>query len=588
MDPSGIIRGCPEQLGTPANSVPAAFTLGYRAVFDALPQIAGILDAAGIVRYANNRWCRYTGTDTDEHGLPHPSLLVEPEDIQATAAVLAAIATNAEVRCELSIRGADRRSQRHEVRIVPIDGGENVARWMFTCTEIPVQRATISGLEDLAARIALSAENERVMAARLLEKTRLMAIVERMAHVGDWRLDLTADDMFWSDEVRKTFGLPATYEPTLEKTIARYHPSDRASMSATLDEAISEGTPFTHEARIVRPDGSVRHVVSYGQPECGRDGAVLAIVGCLQDVTEAKLALRERERLVERVNLATQAAQVGIWDLDMLSGVVEWDSVMFRLHGLDRASGPAMYQQWVASLHADDRAAAEHELAQAASGGSAFNTEFRVIWPNGEVHNIRAMAHVVRDAEGLVERMIGTNWDVTAARTLADELRQEKDLAADAAGHDALTGLLNRRGLETWIDSRPAPHATLLYLDVDGFKAVNDRGGHAAGDETLRVIARIVKDAVRELDACARIGGDEFVVVLLGKIAPEATCRIVARITAAVGSLRPLGPGDDTRIGMSIGIGRLSGAGSVGDALREADTDLYRCKSERKRLAGID
>jgi diguanylate cyclase (GGDEF)-like protein len=255
---------------------------------------------------------------------------------------------------------------------------------------------------------------------------------------------------------------------------------------------------------------------------------------------------------------------------------------MFQLFGLDSGQGPATHERWVASLHDDDRARAEQEVAQAVFCGATFDTEFRVHWPTGEVRNIRVKAAVVRDSEGLAERLIGTNWDVTEARTLVDELRQEKDLAADAAAHDALTGLLNRRGIQTWIDSRPEPCATLLYLDLDGFKAINDRGGHAAGDKTLCVVARIIKDAVRGIDACARVGGDEFLVVLLGEIRPEETRTIVARISAAVDALRPLGPSDDTRIGMSIGIGRVTGTISSDNALREADADLYRSKSERK------
>ena len=128
--------------------------------------------------------------------------------------------------------------------------------------------------------------------------------------------------------------------------------------------------------------------------------------------------------------------------------------------------------------------------------------------------------------------MIGTNWDVTEARTLVDELRQEKDLAADAAAHDALTGLFNRRGIQTWIDSRPEPCATLLYLDLDGFKAINDRAAMPPGIKRLCVVARIIKDAVRGIDACARVGGDEFLVVLLGEIRPEETRTIVWPVSA--------------------------------------------------------
>ncbi|MGD0475537.1 MAG: PAS domain-containing protein [Candidatus Velthaea sp.] len=101
-----------------------------------------------------------------------------------------------------------------------------------------------------------------------------------------------------------------------------------------------------------------------------------------------------------------------------------------------------------ASVHPDDRERAEREVALAVSGGPAFDTEFRVVWPNGEIRTIRALATLVNDAAGRPERMIGTNWDITEVRTLAEELRKEKDAATFAAAHDALTGLLNRRGLE--------------------------------------------------------------------------------------------------------------------------------------------
>jgi diguanylate cyclase (GGDEF)-like protein len=164
------------------------------------------------------------------------------------------------------------------------------------------------------------------------------------------------------------------------------------------------------------------------------------------------------------------------------------------------------------------------------------------------------------------------------------QIERELSAATFAATHDPLTGLLNRRGLETWIESQRRLVATLLYLDIDGFKAVNDRGGHAAGDDTLRLVARIVHHAVREEDQCARMGGDEFLVVLLSVSDGQNVVDVVTRIISAVDSLHPLGPGDDTRIGMSIGVGHLAGAASFHAALAEADSDLYQRKSERQAL----
>jgi diguanylate cyclase (GGDEF)-like protein/PAS domain S-box-containing protein len=574
------------KLGDPDRIPPVSSERRFRALFDTLPQMLGLIDAAAIVRYANDKWCAYTGAPVDEEGVPQPNLLVSADDSLATAIIFEAIDGHRGVRCNLAIVGADGISRRFEVSIAPLETlDETPALWMFSCIDIEAQRIALAGLQALNSRVDLIAEGEREIATRLGESSRLPAIVEHMTHVGHWRLDLLTNELAWADGLYRTFGLRKTQKPTLESMLDSFHADDRESMRAILQEAIVESTPFTRAARVVRPSGVLRHVVAYGQPECAADGSVIAFVGCLQDVTASKVARRERERLSERASLATQAAQVGIWEWDIRSGAVDWDATMFGVFGLDRAAGPATYERWAASLHPKDRAGAERELALAASSGTPFDTEFRVVWPNGEVRNIRALAVVIRDEDGLAERVVGTNWDITAERNLADELRRQKDAAAIAACHDALTGLLNRRGFEGWLASRQEAHATLLYLDIDGFKAVNDGGGHAAGDETLRDLARIIKESVRACDACARMGGDEFVIVLPGRIDNEATMKIFARITSAVDVLRPLGPNDATRIGMSIGIGHLGGAASSEDALRQADADLYRCKSERKRLA---
>jgi diguanylate cyclase (GGDEF)-like protein len=128
---------------------------------------------------------------------------------------------------------------------------------------------------------------------------------------------------------------------------------------------------------------------------------------------------------------------------------------------------------------------------------------------------------------------------------------------------------------------------TLLCLDIDGFKTVNDRRGHAVGDDTLQLVARIIGDTVREGDRAARMGDDEFLVVLPDVSDYETTMNVVARIRSAVEALRPLGAGDDTRTGISIGVGHFADAAAISDALHEADTDLYRRKSGRRSNAAI-
>jgi PAS domain S-box-containing protein len=264
---------------------------GYRSLIDALPHMVGIVDSGAILRYANSQWCAYTGTSVDEHGLPHAGLLVHADDVRATDALLGAIAANCDLHSEIRIRRFDGSYRRHDVRITPLDAQseQDAAQWMFICTDIEAARTTLFGLEALSAGLARSTASDLATALRLREKTRLMAIVERMSHIGHWRLDLASQELFWSEELYLTFGLPTGYKPTLANMVARYHPDDRDRVADDIREAIADATTFTHDARIVRPDGSIALVLSYGQPECASNGTVIAIIGCLQDVTAAKL-----------------------------------------------------------------------------------------------------------------------------------------------------------------------------------------------------------------------------------------------------------------------------------------------------------
>jgi diguanylate cyclase (GGDEF)-like protein len=149
------------------------------------------------------------------------------------------------------------------------------------------------------------------------------------------------------------------------------------------------------------------------------------------------------------------------------------------------------------------------------------------------------------------------------------------------AHHDPLTGLLNRRGLTAWMSNSDTV-STLFFIDLDGFKAVNDRGGHAAGDAALRSVSGILQGALRDGDAVARVGGDEFVVAFAGEATEAAIGRVRKKVAAEVAALQPLGPADPTRIGASIGIGVVrDNHNSLDEALRAADADAYRVKVAR-------
>jgi signal transduction histidine kinase/CheY-like chemotaxis protein/HPt (histidine-containing phosphotransfer) domain-containing protein len=120
--------------------------------------------------------------------------------------------------------------------------------------------------------------------------------------------------------------------------------------------------------------------------------------------------------------LATRAGGVGVWENDLVNHVLVWDEQMFRLYGITRKQPGGAYEVWLAGLHPEDRQRMSELKEAAIRGEKEFDVEFRVVWPNGSIHYIRALALVRRDDSGRPIRIVGTNWDITAQKLAADAL----------------------------------------------------------------------------------------------------------------------------------------------------------------------
>ncbi len=188
----------------------------------------------------------------------------------------------------------------------------------------------------------------------------------------------------------------------------------------------------------------------------------------------------------------------------------------------------------------------------------------------------------------------------SVAMRLAEEVnRLELELAAarsrmaaleTRAEIDPLTDLVNRRGLERELKralayvKRYGTGAVLIYLDLDGFKLVNDRHGHAAGDAVLKAVAMVLTRQVRASDLVARLGGDEFVVLLWNL--PEADASAKARsLEAAVGRMTAPYGGATVSVGASAGSTMLLPLDTVASVLERADLAMYNRKTSRRAAA---
>jgi diguanylate cyclase (GGDEF)-like protein/PAS domain S-box-containing protein len=187
-------------------------------------------------------------------------------------------------------------------------------------------------------------------------------------------------------------------------------------------------------------------------------------------------------------------------------------------------------------------------------------------------------AESLRDDEGNVMGMVVVLEDVS------ERLRVDRQLQYEAT-HDSLTGLVNRRGLERRLrkalrasESDSGPMA-LIVFDLDRFKLVNDNFGHAAGDQLLRKIARILRNKARRHDVVARIGGDEFA-ALLENCPPRKAGLIAERLRTAIGGLHFMANTHPFSLGASVGLLHLPRPGAtVNEVLAAVDAASYRAKA---------
>jgi signal transduction histidine kinase/DNA-binding response OmpR family regulator len=144
------------------------------------------------------------------------------------------------------------------------------------------------------------------------------------------------------------------------------------------------------------------------------------------------VAMQESE---ERLQIASGAAAIGIWDWDIVSGVMVWDELMYRLYDIDDKPLAEPLALWRTMLHPDDAFPAQEALRQALAGVGEYDVEFRVIWADGSVHHIKGDAMIFRDAAGQPSRMVGVNYDITASKSAEQELRRHRihleDLVAE-------------------------------------------------------------------------------------------------------------------------------------------------------------
>ena len=300
-------------------------------------------------------------------------------------------------------------------------------------------------------------------------------------------------------------------------------------------------------------------------------------------------AMRDLRRSEERYELAARAANDGIWDWDLDTGTMYFSPRWKAILGYGDTFTADSLQAWFALVHPDDIERLQGAIAAHRAGETPhFENEHRIRHADGSWRWVLSRGVAIRDESGAATRMAGSLSDITGRRDA------EQRLVHDAF-HDALTGLPNRalftdrvaQALRR-IERDPGRKCGVLFIDLDGFKLVNDSLGHAAGDELLVALARRLSALLRPGDTVARLGGDEFTILLDDVGDPEGAVQAADRVQEAIATPFYLA-GRELFLSTSIGI-CLNGRGTAPEELlRNADIAMYDAKRQgRSRSAVFD
>lgn len=456
---------------------------------------------------------------------------------------------------------------------------------------------------------------------RMTSLARQLDLVERTSNTGTWHVDAESEELSLSDVAYETFGMEPGVEGLsgLEAIRARLHPEDRADLQMDVQRTMAGERVPSRDIRLRGRDGHERILRICLAADSGHDGRHHGLIGAIRDVTEELALSRHHDRLVSIVGSTDSASAADpsgrlVWVNEGFTRMMgfDLDEVVGRRPG-ELLQGPGTDPETVERMRA--KLAAEQPFSEELLN---YRKDGTPVW-------IRVNVSPQRDRDGKVVGWTSVQTDVTELRATARELenshaelreallrleqqhtrtkslleenvRARKSLQRQVearaaleehlrkmALYDPLTGLASRRHvlgrLQTELARarRYARPLSVLMVDIDHFKAINDTWGHAVGDEALKHLANLFGETLRDSDCPGRVGGEEFVIVLPETDATSAH-RAAERLRIAIED-HPLEHEETIlRLTVSIGVGEAAGTETSEDILKRIDAALYEAK----------
>ncbi|MFD1703090.1 diguanylate cyclase [Methylopila henanensis] len=437
---------------------------------------------------------------------------------------------------------------------------------------------TASEVEALTERIRRLTESEQ----------RLRLALEGSGMVGIWTLDVQSRTTIADANVARTYGLsPEACEAGISDShfMAAIHPEDLQRVSDALNKAIETRAVYRCRYRVVADGAHLRWVITSARPVCDETGAVSRLLGVVIDVTDQmETASALAESRFQFQTLTETLPQI-VWSCDAEGRHDYFSARWSEFTGVQPQD--ITEDTWKTLVYSDHWPMVSEAWDYARRTGVPYDIDYRFRHRSGEYRWLRVMALPMRDEHGRITRWFGTSTDVHETYLLGEERERLARELERVATEDYLTRALTRRAFFERSaalqggEPGPAKPASLLMLDIDHFKAINDTYGHPVGDKVLATVADLIKEAVRSQDIVGRLGGEEFAVFL-----PQCSKREALAVAERIRSLietNVIHIDSHVQVQATVSIGSATSPhkrNSVEDLLKSADSALYQAKAE--------
>jgi diguanylate cyclase (GGDEF)-like protein/PAS domain S-box-containing protein len=435
----------------------------------------------------------------------------------------------------------------------------------------PWRKEDVSLLRSIADLFFIILDREAVQ-TKLQERQELLIENQTLAKIGSWSLKNDSDILTCSPEIYKIFEVGVGQDINFELFLQFVHPDDRQNAGEIIGQSIEERVPYNFVYRIISTTGKLKYVQGRGQAIVDEDGKLLRRVGTVIDVTEHKLA-EEKNRLSA---IMFESTQEGALITDKNTYIIAVNKAFTDITGYSEEEALGNRPNILKSGKQNDKFYAW--MKDSLDRNGSWEGEICNKRKNGELYpEWLSIKNVYDDNDQIINR-IAVFSDISHLKKTEEQIEQ-------LSHHDQLTGLPNRLLFQSRlthaldIAKRNKYPLAVMYIDLDNFKNINDSFGHEIGDDVLLMVSERLKNRIRESDTLARIGGDEYILLLEQVEGVEQVAYVAQSILELMAEPFEFSDGKNIFLGVSIGVSFYPNDGlSASELISHADAAVSQAK----------